>query len=58
MNDTTAPQNSKCWDADELDIIHRNHADTGRTGINPLTGDTYQVWVCGCGGHEFQVFPA
>jgi len=29
---------SACYDQAETEIIHRDHADTGERGINPLTG--------------------
>lgn len=50
-------EQSPCWDADEFDIIHRDYTDTGERGINPLTGDTFQIWNCACGHHSFEVFP-
>ncbi|MBW4717418.1 zinc finger domain-containing protein [Saccharothrix obliqua] len=36
---------------------HANFSDTGQRGINELTGSTYEVWVCECGGRTFDRFP-
>lgn len=35
---------------------HADHAATDRTGTNPLTGDTYTIFTCGCGQDDLEIF--
>lgn len=51
MIDTT---NATC---DSFEDTHAGYTATDRTGVNPLTGDTYTIYTCQCGhGDEMQVF--
>ena len=50
----TSRADDKCnpaWDE------HDGYHDTGRRGINPTTGSTYEVWSCQCGTKTLERFP-
>ncbi|MFD1152597.1 hypothetical protein [Saccharothrix hoggarensis] len=36
---------------------HQGYRDSGRHGVNPLTGSAYEVWKCQCGTKTIDVFP-
>jgi len=36
---------------------HDGYYNTGRTGTNPLTGDTFEVWSCQCGEKTYESYP-
>lgn len=46
--------NAQC---DSFEDTHTGYTETDRTGVNPLTGDTFTYFTCQCGhGPELEVF--
>ncbi len=52
--DTTSP----CYSAEDMDIIHKGHKDTGKRVPAPSgSGVQLEVWRCKCGKDTLDVLP-
>ncbi len=48
--------NHPCYQPDDEDIMHWETVNTGETGINPISGDQYEIWECPCGIKQTEVY--